>query len=783
MDTSVADGLSYEFGPFLLDPMRRLLACEGNAVALTPTLFDTLLYLVENSGRVVSREELLDAVWPGKVVEDSNVSQTIFTLRKALDAAGAPSRLIVTQPGRGYRLAQAVRVVRGGGPAPAAPEPKPDLPLTSTTKGRQRAVAAAGLAVAVAVAALAVVLALRAAASPGASVVLADFQSLAGDASFNKTLTEAARIDLLQSPAIAVLPERRVQDTLALMTRSRDETLTPSVAREVCARNNASAAIVGSVAQVGTGYLLMLSATDCAEGGVLAAEKAEVLDRDGLLAAMDRMVSDLRGRLGESVASIGKFSVPLARARTASFEALKAYSEGLYAARHGRRIDSIPLLRHAVDLDPAFAAAYADLAVVHYNIKEFALAAKEMDRAFALRGNVDEREKLHIEVSYNTIVTGDIDEGIRVLRVWTGLYPRDADAWSSLANKESWVGQYGAAMEDGRLAVTLAPDAESPYVVLARACLHAGDFVQAQAVAAKAQARHLDGDDLHGVLYQLDIARGDDAAAQGEMAWAHGRPAERSMLVEAGQAAFRHGQVRRGLDLFAQALAKGRAYGLGNFMAAPNARLLYDMGLPEMARSALAEVPAGYDSEDYRYSLAAFGDEERAAALLRDDLARAPNDTLLGKVYAAEQRAATALRHGRAADAVAALSPALPYDLRTYDIPYLRGAAWLAAGDGAHAAAEFRKVLDHPGVEAVSVHYPLARLGLARALTLAHEPTAARLAYSQFLDEWKNADAEMPLLDAARAELARLGTAEDSSATADASTAGVLSRIVDSKHR
>jgi eukaryotic-like serine/threonine-protein kinase len=671
MDISVADGLSYEFGPFLLDPMRRLLAREGKAVAFTPTLFDTLLYLVEHSGRVVSREELLGAVWPGKVVEDANVSQTIFTLRKALDAAGAPERLILTQPGQGYRLAQTVRVVRPGTAARAAPARPPDVPLASVPKWRHRTIAAAGLAVVIG--GFVAWFALRAAAPPGASIVLADFQSLAGDASLDKTLTEAARIDLLQSPAVAVLLEQRVQDTLALMTRSRDQALTPSLAREVCARNNATAAIVGNVAQVGARYLLTLSATDCGEGQVLAAEKAEVPGRDGLLAAMDRMVSGLRRHLGESGASVGQFSVPLARARTASLEALKAYSEGGYEARHRRRIESIPLLSHAIELDPTFASAYADLAIVHYNIKELGLAAQEMERAYALRGNVEERERLRIEVTYNTIVTGDIGEGIRLLRALTQIYPSESRNWANLANKESWAGQYSAAIKDGRQAVALAPEAETAYVVLARACLHAGDFEQAQSVAAQAQARHLDGDDLHGVPFQLDIARGDDAAARREMAWAQGRPAERHMLIEAGQAAYRRGQVRRGNELFAQALDEGRAYGLGNFMAAPNAKLLYHMGLSDMARSSLAEVPAGFDSPDYRYSLAAFGDEDRAAALLRDDLARAPNDTLLGQVYAAEQRAATALRHGGPADAVEALSPALPYDLRTYDVPYLRG--------------------------------------------------------------------------------------------------------------
>jgi predicted Zn-dependent protease len=228
------------------------------------------------------------------------------------------------------------------------------------------------------------------------------------------------------------------------------------------------------------------------------------------------------------------------------------------------------------------------------------------------------------------------------------------------------------------------------------------------------------------------------------------------MLIEAGQGAFRLGEVRRGEALFARAVALGRPLGLSDITAAPNARLLWDMGLQDQARQTLALVPPGFDSADYRFDLAELGDAAKAQALLQADIARTPTDTLLTQVFAPEVRAALAMRAGRPAEAAGDLGPALPFEARTFDVPYLRGVAWLAARDGAAAATEFRKILDNPGIEAVSVHYSLAHLGLARAEALQGRTAEARRAYEAFFADWKDADPGMPLLAQARGEYARL---------------------------
>jgi len=756
MDVSVREGKRYEFGAFTLDPMRRVVTCHGSTVPLTPTLFDTLLYLIEHPARAVSKEELLDAIWPRKTVNEANISQTIFTLRRALAAAGATEPMIVTAPGVGYRFASPVQVVRAG-EAGEAWETAPSTDVRPVWKS-PRAWAIGGL-VAVAAVALAWQFWPRPpSAGPSSStlVVMGAFQNLTPDPQLDRTFKVATQIDLMQSPFFQVLPDDKVQDTLALMTRPRDAALTPALAREVCARNNGAAAIDGVVAEVGSRYLLTLTATDCPGGGVVAAEKVEVAQRDGLLPAFDLLVGRMRSRLGESAESLRRFGFPLLQRRTASLAALEAYSEAVDDAQHGRRIDSIPLFKRAIALDPNFASAYSDLSVIYSNLHENDLSAAMITKAYGLRDTLGEREQFYVRARYNGFVTGDIPEGLRIYASWTQIYPNDGTAWGNLSNKQNWVARYPEAIAAGRRALALDPNAETSYVVLARALMHAGRLDEAQAICAQAAARGVDGDDLHSLLFQIAAARGDEAGEARQLAWAQGKPGERSLLIDAGQAAFGRGQIARGETLFARALELGKPFGLADIFAAPNARLLEDLGRHDLALQSLARVPSAFDSPDYRFTLAEIGDAARADALLNADIRKAPTDTLLTQVFAAEQRAAEALRRGQPQAAIAALEPARPYEMRTFDIPYLRGEAYLAAHDGARAAVEFRKILSNPGIEAVSCHYALSQLGLARALRLQHDVAASRAAYEQFFRDWQGADPGMPLLSAARSEYAGL---------------------------
>jgi len=771
MDVSTRQGQVYAFGPFLLDPVRRVLTCVEAPVALTGTVFDTLLYLVEHSARIVSKTELLDAIWPRKVVEEANVTQTIFTLRKALASAGATEPLIVTAPGQGYRFAALVRtidrshvrlplgVIGSVGPAPAFPKgaalaarPFPPAAVRMMI-GVFALISAAGLG-------LAGWFIWSNSGSAGQPlVVLEGFKNLSNNPLFDKTLAMATRIDLMQSPHIRLLSEDTVQDTLVEMTRPPDQALTPATAMEVCARNNGQAVITGDIAQFGSRYLLSLVAAGCVDGRNLAVEKAEAASPESLLPTIDLLVRRLRRSLGESHASVERSSVPLQRRQTASLDALQAYSDAYDAVAHGQRLQAVPLFQRAIALDPGFALAHSDLGITYWNLREIKLAKEQIAQAYALRDTVGERERATIDKQYATAVSKDVPTLIAALRTAATLDPSVAETWGDLSNEETWIGQFQAAIEDGRRAVALDPRAESVYADLARAYLHAGQTDQAQRVLETAEAKHIDGDDTHRLLFQVAAVHGDVAAEARELAWADGKPAGRDLLIAAGEAAFARGQPAQGQADFDRARSLDKSAGLADIYAAPNARLLYDMGLPDQARASLARVAPGYDSADYRFSLAEFGDEALARSLLARDLKDAPADTLLHTLSAPEVQAAIDLRHGQPRAAIAALAPALAYDFHAFDIPYERGQAYLAAGDGAHAALEFHKIVDHPGVEADSPHLPLAQLGLGRAYRLTGDRVRARAAYQRFLEAWADAEPNMPLVAAAKAELAGLGNA------------------------
>jgi tetratricopeptide (TPR) repeat protein len=482
----------------------------------------------------------------------------------------------------------------------------------------------------------------------------------------------------------------------------------------------------------------------------------QVVSRDGLPPALDDLAGRLRRRLGESGDSVREFSVPLRSAGAASFEALKAYSQARREVDDGQRAEAIPLFQHAIALAPDFAAAHVDLAVAFDDLHQTADAVTQITLARRLMDSVDLRERLNIATRYEVIVTHDADETIRILESWTTRFPLDAGAWVNLADAQISHGHALAAIEPGRRAVALEPDVEGAYVALATAYLHADKFDDARDVCNAAQAHKVDGHDLNRVAYEIAFARRDLRAAGRELDRARGKAGERAMLIEAGQGAYALGQVHRGQALLAQAVALSAPSGLDEFTAATDARLLYDMGLTDLARQRLAQVPAGFDSADYRFSLAEFGDAAKAQALQSADLAGSPTDSLLTEFSAPETRAALDLRAGRPADAVAALHPALAYEARSFAVPYLRGIAYLAARDGDAAVVEFQKILDNPGIEAVSVRYALAQLGLARAQAQRGRTPLARRAYDAFFTDWKDADPDAPLLAQAKAEYARL---------------------------
>jgi len=760
MDISVREKGFYAFGAFRLDPTRRALTRGGVAVTVSPKIFDTLLYLVENPERIVSKDELLDAIWPGRVVEEANVSQTIFTLRKLLGDSEA-ARLIVTAPGRGYRFTAPVRI-EGWTPPPIAipPATRPaDVPPPAKRP------ASTFNRIAVGVASIAVVLAIGAfivrwrdarPSSKANIAVLVEFQNFTNDPVFDKVLGKALEIDLVQSPFLKAITQQQAQNTLQLMMRPKDEKLTPTVAQEVCSRNTGDAVLDGAIAAIGTQYLLTLSATDCASGRLIAEEKETFAGKDAVVPALDRLAGRIRGRLGESRDSLERFDVPLLPEKTASFEALKAYSEATSLYDHGQRTEAIGMFKHAIELDPNFVMAYADLSAVYGSMHESQLDRANITKAYALRDTVNEKQKFFIQARYHISVTKDINETIRIYRLWTETYPGDASPWANLSNMENWIGQYPPAIEAGKHALALSPAKEALHVVLARAYLHAGKFDEARKICDQAIAKDIAGEDTRELLVEIGAAQHDDALIGQQAEWAKGKPGERVILLYQAMIAFSHGKVGEGSAMLDKEAELSKQLGMHDYMVEPRARTLTEFGLNDEAHKFLGQGGDDTDPRDYLFTAAEIDDTARVETVLRQDLADAPSDTLLNNFYAPQVRAALALRAGKPADAIAALRVAIPYELKEPDVLYLRGTAYLAAADGAGAAAEFQKLLDNPGLSPVSPLNNLSHLGLARALAAQKNFPAAKHEYETFFGLWKDADSTVPILRDAKTEYSKL---------------------------
>lgn len=745
---------AFVFGPFRLDPIRRTLTRGGGLVELSPRLFDTLLYFVERPDQVLTKDDLLEAIWPSRIVEEGNLSQAIFALRKALRGDDDDPQMIVTVPGRGYRLAASVSIDTLE-PAQGAAR------LWRWPRRRMQAVLVAGAA------ALALVIAVtnaftHQALAPGPAgrrtLVLADFQNLNAEPGFELVLGKTLDVDLSQSPYLTVLSRQQIADTLDLMTKPKASLLTPELAAGVCERNGGGAVVAGQVAGLGAArYLVTLAATDCATGRTFSEAKVEADGKAAAVRALDSLAGRMRAKLGESLKSIARFSAPLLATKTSSFAALEAYSEGVNLYNHGERAESVPLFQHAIELDPNFTMAWSSLGAAYYVLHQDVRAAEAISRAYALRSNADEPQQMKISELYDTNVTKDIDAAIRDDRLWTELYPNDAAAWSSLANAETWIGQSDAAVDAGKHALALSPTSEAAYAILVRAYMHVNQFDAAVEVGRQAIAKGLAGDDVRVLLAEIAFGRGDKAALDEQIGWAKGKPAERILLVDEALMAMSEGRLRAARALFEQMAELGRQQGLADYTGAARARLMTDFGMPEQARALLASLPADYDSQDYRYATAAVGDEKKARAMLERDLAKAPADTLLNRDFAPSIRAALLMRRGKAAEAARTLRPTVPFELRNFDLMYQAGQAFLAAGDPAGAARKFQAMLANPGLQPDDPLLPLAHLGLARALAKAVDTAGARREYAAFLGDWRSADPDIPVLLQAKRESARLG--------------------------
>jgi Tfp pilus assembly protein PilF len=616
------------------------------------------------------------------------------------------------------------------------------------------------------------------------TVVLADFSNSTGDPVFDDALKTALSVALNQSPFLNVLSENKVAATLKLMARPADTKLTPEVALELCQRAGSKAYIAGSIASLGNQYVLGLKAVNCQSGEPLAQEQVTTAAKEKVLDAVGEAASKLRGELGESLATVQKLDVPLSEATTSSLEALQAYSLGAKAYREKGASAALPYHQHAIDLDPNFAMGYEELGRDYFTLGELGRASEYFTKAFQLREHASERERLTINASYYETVTGELEKAAQVYQEWVASYPHDYRAHLDLGIVYGEHGQPEKAAEELRESLRLEPGSGSPYENLANSLLALQRFDEARQTIQQAQGRKLDDFIQRSALYALAFARGDSSAMAEQQQWFAGKPEENCGLSLASDTEAYAGHLgkareltKRSVDSAIRADSKEtgaiwlenaalREAAFGNLSDAKQAAA---EGLKLVPTSQAVEVEAAL-----AYAMA--GDSARAESLAQDLNKRYPLDTQMQSLWLPAIRAQLALDRKDATTAINSLQPALPpieYGQITFVAnlsclypTYIRGEAYLAAGQGKEAAAGFQKILDHSGIVWNCWTGALAHLGVARANALqartsqGADADAARVralaAYKDFLTLWKDADPDIPILKQAKAEYAKL---------------------------
>ena len=604
------------------------------------------------------------------------------------------------------------------------------------------------------------------------AVVLADFSNTTGDQVFDGTLRQALVVKLQESPFLNIVSDDQMRQTLKYMNLAPDTRVTQEVARDMCQRESATATIAGSISQLGNSYVLSLNALSCSTGALIGASQAEAASKDKVLSALSDAAVDLRSKLGESLASIQKFNTPIDKATTSSLEALKTFT--LAQQTHLNQGDSqaIPLYKQAIEMDPNFAMAYAKLGTSYSNLGQLTLASENYQKAFNLRNRVSEHEKFYIEATYYSFGVGQLDKALQTYELFAQTFPNDSAAHGNLAIIAAAVGNYPKFLDETREGLRTDPDNALSYGNMMGAYTTLGQLDEANAVYQQAVAKKLDNSStIHQTLYGLYFLQNDAAGMKKEAAWAVGKPGldDYMLSAQSDTAAFR-GQFRDALNLSQRAVATAQRNGEQETAAdwtanaALRASLFGDSAQArELAASAL-KLSQGRDVVAMSaLALASAGDVSRAQSL-GDDLAkRFPLDTLVHSIYQPSLHALADLARKDPQAAVKSLEAASPYELGSGSLPnlnliavYVRGQAYLAARDGNSAAAEFQKILDHPGVMLNSALFPLAKLGLGRANALAGAKDKSRTAYQDFLGLWSNADPDIPVLKEAKAEYAKL---------------------------
>ena len=614
------------------------------------------------------------------------------------------------------------------------------------------------------------------------TIVLADFANSTGDAVFDDALKTALNVSLRQSPFLNMLSDSEVAKTLQQMTRPTSTKLTPDLARELCERAGSKAYLAGTIGSLGSQYVLGLKAVNCRSGDTLAEEQATAASKEKVLDTLGEAASKLRGELGESLATVEKLDVPLPEATTSSLEALQAYSLGGKAGNEKGAAAALPYDQRAIQLDPNFAMGYWAVGGDYVILGELGRASEYFTKAFQLREHASEREKLNIAADYYRIATGELDKAAQTYQETIESYPRKSGAYGALGTVYGAQGHYEKAAELTRQALRLAPDGNN-YGNLANYALALQRFDETPQIIHEAQARKLDDLIVHNALYALVFLGSDSAAMAEQQQWFAGKPEENIGLALASDTEAYAGHLGKARELTKRAVdsaIRADSKESGAIWQAIAAQREAAYGNATEARQSAAEAlklaPASQGvGVEAALAFAMVGDTARADSLAQDLGKRYPLDTQMQSLWLPAIQAQLALNKKNPAAALNTLQAASPIELGQilfvanisclYHV-HVRGEAYLAAGQGSAAAAEFQQILDHSGIVWNCWTGALAHLGVARANALqaktsqgADADTArvrALAAYKDFLAVWKDADPDIPILKEAKAEYAKL---------------------------
>jgi DNA-binding winged helix-turn-helix (wHTH) protein/tetratricopeptide (TPR) repeat protein len=756
----------YEFGSFKLDSAEHTLLQDGEIVPLTPKVFDTLLILIENSGHLVEKDEILEKVWNDTIVEEANLAKNISILRKVLSNDGLGESFIETVPKLGYRFTAEVKEINIDNSSKKTP--KPDF-VQNNSKAKTAVIASVLIISVLAIGFYFYSDAFKTNALTDKDVILlTDFENKTGDAKFDGSLKQGLLFQFRQSPFLSVFPDEQVRKTLELMKRSEDERITRELGREICQRRGLKAYIVGTIVKFGTAYTLTLEAINSQNGERIAMTLVEAEREEQIIKSLSKAATEMRKKLGESLTTIERFDKPL-EATTNSLQALKAYSDAVNLRANGQENESLPYFKRAIELDPQFAIAHLRISGNYLTLGKYELANNAFLKAFDLREHASERERVLIESSYYGSIHRDENRSKEILEIAKRNYPRDAEIRDYLASNYLRLGKLEVAFKEYEEIITIMNEVKPAELEFQSSAMSGvyfrmgmiktlqGETDKANEFFDKSGGKNsLVG---HGWRFVVAILEEDEKELNEIIKWYEGRDGEYNGFLLQAQAEASKGKWKSSEQFYKKAVALAQKK--NNKENVPLYSVAYASTATKFGDCSKSKILETSQVEDYinvfpvtfsPLGLARCGKFAEAEKQINKLKEKYPNGTLENGIWIPMFKAQIELEKGNPQEAVKLMENAKEYEwaFGSWLQPqYIMAQAYLQSGETEKAKAEFQKILDNRGRGATAVFYPLAQLGKARAMKAKRE-------YEKFFEWWKDADEDLQIFIEAKKEYENL---------------------------